>query len=158
MIKVIKHGQTEFNATCGRCGCEFTYEYEDIQSEAVRSLTNYSNTRYVKCPDCGNLIYLPPYSNWPNSIEPIPCSPAETNKIDPCKDCDWWKKITQPGGFTYVGDTPCTWCNKSPYKVTCDSISTSSTSSATLKGSTQGILNDYTKIACENNINKELKS
>ena len=157
MIKVIKHGQTEFNATCGRCGCEFTYEYEDIQNEAVRSLTNYSNTRYVKCPDCGNLIYLPPYSNWPNSIEPIPYSSAETNKIDPCKDCDWWKKMTQPGGFTYVGDTPCTWCNKSPYKVTCDSISTSSPSSATLKGSTQGILNDYTKITCENNINKEIK-
>ena len=29
-----------------------------------------------------------------------------------CQDCDWWKKITQPGGFTYVGDPPCTWCNK----------------------------------------------
>ena len=157
MIKVIKHGQTEFNATCGRCGCEFTYEYEDIHSEATRSLTNYSNTRYVKCPDCGNLIYLLPYSNFPTIGEPIPCSPTETNKIDPCKDCDWWKKITQPGGFTYVGDTPCTWCNKGPYKITCDSISTSSTSSATLKGSTQGILNDYTKITCENNINKEAK-
>ena len=159
MIKVIKHGQTEFETTCGRCGCVFTYEYEDIVNESVRGITyNSTNTRYVKCPDCGNLIYLPPYSNWPNSIEPIPTIPFNTpSGTKDCQDCDWWKKITQPGGFTYVGDTPCTWCNKGPYKITCDSISTSSTSSATLKGSTQGILNDYTKITCENNINKEAK-
>lgn len=161
MIKVIKHGQTEFNATCGRCGCEFTYEYEDIQSEAVRSLTNYSSTRYVKCPDCGNLIYLPPYSNFPTIGEPIPTVPFNTPLgTKDCQDCDWWKKITQPGGFTYVGDTPCTWCHKNPYTVTCDSISTSSTSSAILKGSTQGILNDYVKIKCDtnNNNNKELEA
>lgn len=158
MIKVIKHGQTEFNATCGRCGCEFTYEYEDIQSEATRSLTNYSNIRYVKCPDCGNLIYLPPHSNLPTIGEPIPTIPFNTpSGTKDCQDCDWWKKITQPGGFTYVGDTPCTWCHKSPYKFTCDSISTSSTSSATLKGSTQGILNDYVKVTCDTNNDKELE-
>ena len=157
MIKVIKHGQTEFNATCGRCGCEFTYEYEDIQGEAVRSLTNYSNTRYVKCPDCGNLIYLTPYSNWPNSGVDIGPFNTPSGTKD-CQDCDWWKKITSPGGFTYVGDTPCTWCSKSPYKLTCDSISTSSTTGATLKSSTQGILNDYVKIKCDtNNNNKEFE-
>lgn len=128
MIKVIKHGQTEFTHTCSRCGCEFTYEHEDIQSEAVRSLTNYSSTRYVKCPDCGNICYVNPNSDWPwpTPGEPIPCTPAETNKIDPCKDCDWMKKLL--GGITYVGDIPCTWCNKGPYKVTCvDGISMNST-------------------------------
>lgn len=32
--------------------------------------------------------------------------------------------MTQSGGFTYVGDTPCTWCSKNPYRTTCfDSIS-----------------------------------
>ena len=75
MIKIIKHGQTEFNCTCSRCGCEFTYEYEDIQSEATRGLTNYTSVRYVKCPDCGNTCYVNNSNTgwpWPNS-SPIPC-------------------------------------------------------------------------------------
>ena len=120
MIKVIKHGQTKFTHTCSRCGCEFTFEHEDIQSEAVRSLTNYSSTRYVKCPDCGNTCYV--NSNigwpWPNIGEPIPCNIPSDTGLNPCSNCDWWKKMQAPG-FTYVGDTPCTWCNKGPFKVTC---------------------------------------
>lgn len=128
MIKVIKHGQTEFTHTCSRCGCEFTYEHEDIQSEAVRSLTNYSSTRYVKCPDCGNICYVNTNIDWPWPIpgEPIPCTSPSDTSLNPCSTCDWWKKMQQPG-FTYVGDTPCTWCNKGPYKVTCESIGTNIT-------------------------------
>jgi hypothetical protein len=33
--------------------------------------------------------------------------------------------MTQPGGFTYVGDTPCTWCDKGPYRILCGLDSTS---------------------------------
>lgn len=154
MIKVIKHGQKEFNCTCPRCGCEFTYEYEDIHTEAIRGITyNYSSTSYVVCPDCKHHCEIPGKTNW---YDPIPTVPFNTPYgIKDCQECDWWKKITQPGGFTYVGDTPCTWCNKNPYRLTCDSISTSSTSGATLNGSTQGILNDYVKIKCDTNNNKE---
>ena len=114
MIKVIKHGKTEFRGYCSRCGCEFTYELEDITLSA-----------FVVCPDCGEHIYIgnkhtpPSQPGWPTPGEPIPCSPAEANKIDPCKDCDWMKKLLS--GITYVGDIPCTWCSKGPYKVTCGS-------------------------------------
>lgn len=129
MIKVIKHGQKEFTHTCSRCGCEFTYEYEDIHSEAIRGLTDYSSTRYVICPDCGNKCCINTGSidwPWPN-LPYIPCNTAPHSLPNPCKDCDWYKKMSQPG-FTYVGDTPCTWCSKGPYKVTCDtSISTNAT-------------------------------
>ena len=164
MIKVIKHGQTEFECTCGRCGCEFTYEYEDIHTEANRGLTitysstsTSSNVRYVKCPDCGNLCYLTPYSNWPPSIEPIPTGPFNTpSGTKDCQDCDWWKKITQPGGFTYVGDTPCTWCSKSPYRVLCDSDSSSNVLNSTKSipytlctDKVEGIANEYTKVKCD---------
>ena len=129
MIKVIKHGQTKFEHTCSRCGCVFTYEHEDIQSEAIRSLTNYSSTRYVICPDCGNKCYINAGNigwPWPNN-SPIRCNTPIDTSLNPCITCDWWKKMQTPG-FTYVGDIPCTWCNKGPYKVTCvDGISTNST-------------------------------
>ena len=113
MIKIIKHGQTEFNCTCSRCGCEFTYEHEDI------TLSNF-----VICPDCGEHCYIgsgtpnSPKIGWPTPGEPVPCNtPSAPANTDPCTDCDWWKKMTQPGGAIYVGDTPCTWCNKGRFNV-----------------------------------------
>ena len=142
MIKVIKHGQIEFKGFCSRCGCEFTYELEDITLSS-----------FVVCPDCGehcyiggskNTPYTPPQIGWPTPGEPIPCSPAEANKIDPCKDCDWMKKLLS--GITYVGDIPCTWCSKGPYKVTCDTVSGNGTTS-TLNGLTctyTGNIGSYT--------------
>ena len=125
MIKVIKHGQTEFTHTCMRCGCEFTYEFEDIQVDSFS--LNSTSAKVVKCPDCGNTCYVNTNIGWPwpNST-PIPCNEPISN-INPCKDCDWYKKMTTDGTTWYYGDTPCTWCNKGPYKVTCGSIGTDST-------------------------------
>ena len=145
MIKVIKHGQTEFTHTCSRCGCEFTYEYEDIITNSYGGLAvNAIGTSYVKCPDCGNTCYVKTNIGWPwpTPGEPIPCNtPSEANKIDPCKDCDWMKKLLS--GITYVGDIPCTWCNKGPYKVTCvDSGSTTSSSKLQIYNTNQSVNDD----------------
>ena len=148
MIKVIKHGQKEFNCTCPRCGCEFTYEYEDIHTEAIRGITySYSSTSYVVCPDCKHHCEIPGRTNW---YDPIPTVPFNTPfGTRDCQECDWWKKITQPGGYTYVGDTPCTWCPKNPYRTIC-SDSVSSTSNNNLcTDSLKGIANEYTKITCD---------
>lgn len=139
MIKVVKHGQKEFNCTCPRCGCEFTYEYEDIHTETIKGITySYSSTSYVVCPDCRYHCEVPGKTNWPPFInDPIPTDQFNTpSGTSACHECDWWKKITQPGGFTYVGDTPCTWCNKGPYKILCgvdSSISSSSNIKAKLE-------------------------
>lgn len=127
MIKVIKHGQKEFTHTCSRCGCEFTYEDEDIRAEATLGAgLRHSSPCYVICPDCGKKCYINDDNigwPWPNIGEPIPCNtPSDTvTALHPCSNCNWWKKMKQPG-FTYIGDTPCTWCQKSPSKVTCDTI------------------------------------
>jgi hypothetical protein len=121
MIKVIKPGQKEFKGFCDRCGCEFTYEFEDISISGV-----------VECPTCGQPYYHPsrgltPPPNtgwpWPNIGEPIPCNTPSDTALHPCSNCDWWKKMQQPG-FIYVGDSPCTWCSKGPYKVTCGTAAT----------------------------------
>lgn len=123
MIKIVKPGQKEFKGYCDRCGCEFTYEYEDIVAGTV------------ECPTCGHSYYhpsrglTPPNTGWPwpHTGEYIPCNSLSDANLNPCSTCDWWKKMQQPG-FTYVGDIPCTWCNKGPYKVICDtSISTNAT-------------------------------
>jgi len=128
MIKVIKHGQTEFTHTCSRCGCEFTYEYEDIKQDSF-NLTA-SSARFVICPDCGNQCYIN-IGNigwpWPNS-SPIPCNTPSDTALNPCSDCDWWKRMTTDGINWYVGDTPCTWCAKNPMKVTCDTTTTATIS------------------------------
>lgn len=119
MIKVIKPGQKEFTGYCDRCGCEFTYEFEDISVSGT-----------VECPTCGKHYYhpskglTPPDINWPKLGEPIPCNiPSDCTGLNPCANCDWWKKMQQPG-FIYVGDSPCTWCNKGPYKIICDTTAT----------------------------------
>lgn len=126
MIKVIKHGKTEFTHTCSRCGCEFTYEYEDIVQDSFNLQS--TSAKFVKCPDCGNTCYIGTNTSWPwpNIGEPIPCNTPSETALNPCSNCDWWKKMITKGAV-YVGDTPCTWCPKSPYKVTCGSISTDST-------------------------------
>lgn len=130
MIKIIKHGQTEFTHTCSRCGCEFTYEHEDIKIN-TSNVSAVTAVHYVTCPDCGNTCYIDKNIDWSwLNITPIPCSIPSDTSLNPCANCDWWKKMQTPG-FTYVGDTPCTWCKNNPFKITCGnndvSISTNST-------------------------------
>ncbi len=56
MKKIIKSGKKIYSTTCSRCGCEFTYENEDI---------NYVGS--VTCPECGCVLthittpFTPPY-------------------------------------------------------------------------------------------------
>jgi hypothetical protein len=111
MIKIVKAGQKEFYATCDMCGCEFTYELSDLKLSC--------SLNKVACPTCGKDYYHKAqngggygidYLNWPQGAEPIPC--IDQNK-DPCAECDWMKTLLKNG--TYVGDTPCTWCNKNKF-------------------------------------------
>ena len=114
-IKVIKHGKETFKAVCPICGCEFSYQAEDLKEDCFHN-------HYVECPDCKQVVSheyelkkkditwtkdspivdykinyadLPNLSSWPD-CETCP------NKPDPSKPV--------------VGDTPCTLCKKNqPY-------------------------------------------
>lgn len=140
MIKIVKPGQKEFKGYCDRCGCEFTYEHEDIVAGTV------------ECPTCGHSYYhpsrglTPPNTGWPwpHTGEYIPCTSPSDTGLNPCSNCDWWKKMQQPG-FTYVGDTPCTWCNKGPYKVVCDTTPISINDNNSNTTSTLQISPEYLK-------------
>lgn len=41
-----------------------------------------------------------------------------------CSDCDFMRRLQNDG--SYVGDSPCDFCSKNPYKLTCTSLTTAS--------------------------------
>ena len=140
MIKITKPGQKEFHGFCKWCGCEFTYEISDLKLSATSDK--------VSCPTCGKDYYHPSMvqdptipggigrlQTWPP--EPIPCTPDMT-KTDPCAGCAWRENLLRDG--LYIGDTPCTWCNKNKFNsITC----------------TQPSLEDYT-MPCVNQLDTYL--
>ncbi len=132
-IKIIKQGVKEFHITCPFCGCEFTYEKEDVcNSEVI-------------CPCCStNLPHKGGIGTVSTTPSPIPIWYNQQVAPDGYKIRDGLNKrpLTLPDGATlinnenccegcpnnpkylktpYVGDTPCQWCQKNPYKVTCTS-------------------------------------
>jgi hypothetical protein len=128
-IKVVKPGQKEFHGFCTWCGCEFTYEISDLKLSATGDK--------LDCPTCGktyhhNMMVQDPTIpggigrlqdiSWPP--EAIPCTPDMT-KTDPCAGCSWRAELLVKG--SYIGDTPCDYCNKNPYKTTCLQTSISTT-------------------------------
>ena len=52
--------------------------------------------------------------------DPIPTA------TDPCEGCETKKMLSER--LTYVGDLPCQWCNKNPYKFSCGNSTTVTTS------------------------------
>lgn len=107
MIKIIKSGKKEFHATCSNCGCEFTYELEDL------SKPDYLGAiYYVKCPECGITIL---HLGFDTAIDNM-----QSN--NPCGICSYYQRLK--AGEIYVGDTPCTWCQGNPFRVTCTNVYT----------------------------------
>lgn len=48
-IKVTKHGKETFKAVCPICGCEFSYQVEDLKED-------HFHNHYVECPDCKQTV------------------------------------------------------------------------------------------------------
>jgi len=125
MIKIIKSGKKEFHAICPSCGCEFTYEMEDLsEKDYVGALD------YVKCPECGMPISHLMINTTPKPIDVYYQNSVRDNmqSNNPCANCEYTKKLTL--GQVYVGDPPCTWCQHNPFKITCNSINTNTGTTA----------------------------
>lgn len=119
-IKIIKQGVKEFHITCPYCGCEFTYENEDVcNSEVI-------------CPCClTNLPHKGVIGTVGTNPSPMPIWYGQQVAPDgykikagldqpdnPCEGCPYNPKYLKT---PYIGDSPCQWCQKSPWKVTCTS-------------------------------------
>ena len=106
-IKIIKQGVKEFHITCPNCGCEFTYENEDVcNSEVI-------------CPCCSTNLPHKGVSGMVNTTPPMPIwynqqvAPdgykirGGLNQSDnPCDSCPNNPKYLKT---PYIGDSPCQW-------------------------------------------------
>ena len=142
-IKIIKQGTKEVHITCPYCGCEFTYENEDVcNSEVICPCcsTNLPHKGVVgKVDDCplptngGYGTTINPNGTYPMPIwynqqvapdgykirdalnKPLPSRLTSSDNWSDCEGCpDNPKYLKTP----YIGDSPCQWCQKSPWKVT----------------------------------------
>lgn len=115
-IKVIKHGKETFKAVCPICGCEFSYQAEDLREDSFHN-------HYVECPDCKQIVSHE-YEFKNKSITTMTkCSPAVDYKLSykylqntawaapTWPDCDTCPNKPDPNK-PVAGDTPCTWCKK----------------------------------------------
>ena len=119
-IKIIKQGVKEFHITCQYCGCEFTYEKEDIHNSEVI------------CPCCSkglphkgfigtgdiNPSTVPIWYNQPVAPDGYKIRGGLIQPDDSCNNCPNNPKYLKT---PYIGDSPCQWCQKNLYKVTCTS-------------------------------------
>ena len=117
-IKIIKQGVKEFHITCQYCGCEFTYEKEDIHNSEVI------------CPCCSkglphkgfigtgdiNPSTVPIWYNQQIVPDGYKIRGGLIQPDDSCNNCPHNPKYLKT---PYIGDSPCQWCQKNPYKVTC---------------------------------------
>ena len=82
-IKVIKHGKETFKAVCPICGCEFSYQSEDLKEDRFHN-------HYVECPDCKQIVSHE-YESKNKSITLTKCLPAVDYKLNypySPNDCD----------------------------------------------------------------------
>lgn len=132
-IKVIKQGTKEFHITCPYCGCEFTYENEDVYNSEVI------------CPCCSKAL---PHKGVRGKVDesPLPTNGEYGTTINPNGTYPmpiWYNQQVAPDGYKiktglnqpnnpcegcpnnpkylktpYIGDSPCQWCQRNPWKVT----------------------------------------
>lgn len=143
-IKVIKQGTKEFHITCPYCGCEFTYENEDVcNSEVICPCcsTNLPHKGVIGKVDESPLPTNGEYGTTinPNGTYPMPIwynqqvapdgykirdglnkpLPSRLTTSDNWSGCEGCPNNPKHLKAPYIGDSPCQWCQKNPWKVTC---------------------------------------
>lgn len=123
-IKIIKQGVKEFHITCPYCGCEFTYEKEDVYNSEVicpccstnlphKGVIGTINTTSSPIPINNGYKIRDDLNKRPRTL---PDGATLINNENSCEGCPNNPKYLKT---PYIGDSPCQWCQKNPYKVTC---------------------------------------
>ena len=129
-IKIIKQGTKEFHITCPYCGCEFTYEKEDVYNSEVicpccskglphKGIIGTVGTNPSAVPIWYNQQVAPDGYKIRDCLnKPLPDWATKSDNLSGCEGCPNNPKYLKT---PYIGDSPCQWCQKNPYKVTCTS-------------------------------------
>lgn len=119
-IKIIKQGVKEFHITCPYCGCEFTYENEDVCNSEVICPCCLTNLPHKGVSGTVNTTPFPMPIWYNQQVAPdgykIKAGLNQPN--NPCEGCPNNPKYLKT---PYIGDSPCQWCQRNPWKVTCTS-------------------------------------
>lgn len=130
-IKIIKQGVKEFHITCPYCGCEFTYENEDVcNSEVIcpccstslphKGVIGTVNTNPSPMPIWYNQEIAPDGYKIRDGLNKRPRTLSDgATLIDNETACEGCPNNPKYSKAPYIGDIPCQWCQKNPYKVTC---------------------------------------
>lgn len=128
-IKIIKQGVKEFHITCPNCGCEFTYENEDVCNSEVICPCCLMNLPHKGVVGTVNATPSTPiwysqevapdrYKIRDDLNKPLPSRLTTSDNWSSCEGCPNNPKYLKT---PYIGDSPCQWCQKNPWKVTCTS-------------------------------------
>lgn len=91
--------------------------FKDLACYAIMNIIEMEAERQSLCHT--------PDSDDSNKVDSI--STISVYSGNPCAGCSFYTELSTKG--YYIGDTPCHWCSKNPYKSTCvDSITATTTS------------------------------
>ena len=100
---------------------------DTLKDLACYAIMNLIEMEAQKDKENDSVEKLKEYITAPNTLlggnrdigfgDPIPTT------TDPCAGCETKKMLSR--GITYVGDLPCQWCSKNPYKLSCGTTTTS---------------------------------
>lgn len=134
-IKIIKQGVKEFHITCPYCGCEFTYENEDVCNSEVICPCCLTNLPHKGVSGKVDENPLPTNGGYGTITNPHGTYPYNDLVYRPFTLPDWATKLDNLSGCEgcpnnpkylktpYIGDSPCQWCQRNPWKITCTSNS-----------------------------------
>lgn len=129
-IKIIKQGTKEFHITCPYCGCEFTYENEDVCNSEVICPCCLTNLPHKGVSGKVDEAPLPTNGGYGTITNPHGTYPYNDLVYRPFTLPDWATLINNENGCEgcpnnpkylktpYIGDSPCQWCQKNLYTVT----------------------------------------
>lgn len=117
-IEIVKEGCKKFNITCPNCGCEFTYEYEDVGIGVVPCPCCQAHLPHkgVIGTDNTNPFSIPIWYNQQIVPDGYKIRGGLNQSDNPCDNCPNNPKYLKT---PYIGDSPCQWCQKNPNKITC---------------------------------------
>lgn len=105
---------------CDSCAHEKMCKYKEEFIECAANIEKLNKPDFMKVSfDCK---YYSESKPTPKEFKLPNFTTTSTNSRKDCNDCDFYNKYILKGQ-TYIGDSPCQWCDKYPFRVTCDSNS-----------------------------------
>ena len=121
------------NSTCSECKniliCKYVENYKKVNSKVIELMETLKkdnvDTSFFKLDIKCQFFVEKCYTRRPFDVHPfgdsdftpaiLPTDYDTTLTENPCVNCPYKPDLNK---ITYIGDSPCDWCDKNPYKTT----------------------------------------